>query len=114
MTDHTYTTSKVAATCTKNGYTEHTCVHCNYSYITDLTPLVPHDYREKVTAPTCTTRGFSTFTCADCGTAYISDYTDAKGHEWDNGHIVTNSTCSGEGVMEYNRFFHRCGLYIVT
>ena len=102
MTDHTYTTSKVAATCTKNGYTEHTCVHCNYSYITDLTPLVPHDYREKVTAPTCTTRGFSTFTCADCGTAYISDYTDAKGHEWDNGHIVTNSTCSGEGVMEYN------------
>ena len=102
MTDHSYTTNTVAATCTMNGYTEHTCIGCGYRYITDLTPLAKHDYREKVIAPGCTTKGFTTYTCAECGDVYISNYTDPTGHEWDNGTIVTNSTCSGEGVMEYD------------
>ena len=101
MTDHSYTTNTVAATCTMNGYTEHTCISCGYRYITDLTPLAKHDYREKVTAPGCTTKGFTTYTCSECGDVYISDYTDPTGHEWDNGHTVTNSTCESEGVMEY-------------
>lgn len=101
MVNHRYQNNIVAAACTTNGYTEHACVDCGYKYVTDLTPLARHDYREKVTAPGCTTRGFTTYTCADCGTAYISDYTNPTGHEWDNGRVVTNSTCSGEGVMEY-------------
>lgn len=102
MTDHTYTTNIVAATCTMNGYTEHICIDCGYKYITDLTPLAKHDYREKITASTCTTRGFTTYTCVVCGDTYISDYTEPLGHDWDDGHTVTNSTCESEGVIEYD------------
>lgn len=102
MTDHHYQTSVVAATCTMNGYTEHKCIDCGYKYITDLTPLAKHDYREKVTVPTCTTRGFTTYSCANCNDIYISDYTDATGHEWDNGTVITSSTCDSEGVKEFH------------
>ncbi|MDO5396880.1 MAG: S-layer homology domain-containing protein [bacterium] len=102
MTDHKYQTAVIPATCTMNGYTEHKCIDCGYKYITDLTPLAKHDYREKVTARTCTTRGFTTYSCANCDDIYISDYTEPTGHEWDNGHTVTNSTCESEGVKEYN------------
>lgn len=101
-TSHSYTSTTVAATCTMNGYTEHTCIDCGHRYITDLTPLAKHDYREKVTAPTCTTKGFATYTCADCGDVYIADYTEPTGHEWDTGRTVTSSTCESEGVMEYH------------
>lgn len=102
MTGHSYETNIVAATCTKNGYTEHICIDCGYKYITDLTALAKHDYREKTTVPTCTTRGFTTYSCANCDDIYISDYTEPTGHEWDNGHTITNSTCDSEGVIEYH------------
>ena len=36
-----------------------------------------------------------------CGLNYVSDYTEPTGHNWDEGHIVTNSTCESEGVIEY-------------
>lgn len=42
------------------------------------------------------------YTCKDCSDSYISDYTDPTGHEWDNGTVVTNSTCESEGVKEYH------------
>ena len=29
-------------------------------------------------------------------------YKDALGHSWDKGHNVTDATCDGEGVIEYN------------
>ena len=102
ITNHKYQTSIVPATCTMNGYTEHKCIDCGYKYITDLTPLAKHDYREKVTAPTCKVKGYTTYTCNNCGDIYISDYTEPTGHEWDEGHIITNSTCENEGVMEYD------------
>ena len=37
-----------------------------------------------------------------CGLNYVSDYTEPTGHDWDEGHTVTNSTCDAEGVIEFN------------
>lgn len=102
ITTHKFTEKQVLATCTVNGYTEHTCIDCGYKYITDLTPLAKHDYNAKVTKPTCKTKGFTTYTCKNCDDTYISDYTEPTGHDWDNGHTVTNSTCESEGVIEYD------------
>lgn len=102
MTGHRYQTKDIAATCTKNGCTEHICIDCGYKYITDLTPLARHNYRTSVTAPTCKGKGFTTYTCAACNDVYISDYTEPKGHRWDNGHTVTSSTCESEGVKEFH------------
>ena len=36
-------------------------------------------------------------------------YTDSLGHSWDKGTLVTNATCTGEGVMEYR--CTRCGYH---
>ena len=39
----------------------------------------------------------------------MTDYTDALGHSWDEGTLVTNATCTGEGMMEYR--CTRCGYH---
>lgn len=39
----------------------------------------------------------------------LLSYTDALGHSWDEGTLVTNATCTGEGVMEYR--CTRCGYH---
>ena len=100
--DHDYEKHIVTATCTKAGYTEYKCKNCGHSYITDITGLAAHSYASEVTEPTCTAKGFTTHTCTVCGDTYISDYTEPTGHDWDEGHTVTVSTCDGEGVIEYH------------
>lgn len=45
--------------------------------------------------------------CDGCGSAIATDYTEPLGHSWDKGTLVTNATCTGEGVMEYHCV--RCG-----
>ena len=37
-----------------------------------------------------------------CGLSYVSDYIDPTGHNWDEGHSVTSSTCTADGVIEYH------------
>lgn len=99
---HHYHTKTVNPTCQSVGYTEHTCEVCGDTYITDIQPLVSHAFERITKAPTCIDKGYTTSTCAVCGLTYVSDYTDATGHDWDEGHTVTNSTCEGEGVIEYH------------
>ena len=57
--------------------------------------------RMQVILLTCVDQGYTTSTCTMCGYNYVSDYTEATGHTWDEGTTVTNSTCDGEGVIEY-------------
>ena len=99
---HHYHTKTVNPTCQSVGYAEHTCEICGDTYITDIQPIVSHAFERITKVPTCTDKGYTTSTCAVCGLSYVSDYTDATGHEWDEGHTVTNSTCEGEGVIEYH------------
>ena len=99
---HHYHTKTINPTCQSVGYTEHTCEVCGDTYITDIQPLVSHAFERITKVPTCTDKGYTTSTCAVCGFSYVSDYTDATGHDWDEGHTVTNSTCEGEGVIEYH------------
>ena len=33
---------------------------------------------------------------------FRSDYTEPTGHDWDEGHTITSSSCTSEGVIEYN------------
>ena len=102
MGAHHYHTKNVNPTCQSVGYTEHTCEVCGDTYITDIVPIVSHAFERITKVPTCTDKGYTTSTCAVCGLTYVSDYTDATGHDWDEGHTVTNSTCEGEGVIEYH------------
>ena len=99
--DHVYKTVKHNATCQSVGYTEHICEICGDNYITNMTPLVSHSYLRITKHPTCIDQGYTTSTCTMCGYNYVSDYTEPTGHSWDEGRTVTNSTCDGEGVIEY-------------
>ena len=67
-----------------------------------MTPIISHAYERITKEPTCTDKGYTTSTCTMCGLNYVSDYTEPTGHDWDEGHSVTNSTCESEGVIEYH------------
>ena len=99
--EHKYKTEKVQPTCRNMGYTNHICEICGNSYITDMTPIISHAYERIIKEPTCTDKGYTTSTCTMCGLNYVSNYTEPTGHDWDEGHTVTNSTCESEGVIEY-------------
>lgn len=101
-TEHSYTGHTHAATCRDMGYTEYICDVCGDKYTTDLTPMIPHNFESVTKEAGCVDKGYTTNTCTMCGISYVSDYTEPKGHSWDEGHTVTNSTCEGEGVMEYH------------
>ena len=100
--EHKYKTEKVQPTCRMTGYTNHTCEICGNSYITDMTPIISHSYERITKEPTCTNKGYTTSTCTMCGQTFVSDYTEPTGHDWDEGHTITSSSCTSEGVIEYN------------
>ena len=102
LASHSYKTVKHNPTCRMTGYTEHICEVCGDNYITDITPIISHAYEHITKDPTCTEKGYTTHTCTMCDYHYVSDYTEPLGHKWDEGHTVTNSTCDGEGVIEYH------------
>ncbi len=99
--EHKYKTENVQPTCRNVGYTNHICEICGNSYITDMTPIISHAYERIIKEPTCTDKGYTTSTCTMCGLNYVSNYTEPTGHDWYEGHTVTNSTCESEGVIEY-------------
>ncbi|NDO19863.1 hypothetical protein FMM68_09370 [Lachnospiraceae bacterium MD329] len=68
----------------------------------NITPLISHAFERITKKPTCSDKGYTTSTCTMCGLNYVSDYTEPTGHNWDEGHAVTSSTCTAEGVIEYH------------
>ena len=65
---HSYTSTKVAATCTKGGYTLHKC-SCGKSYTDNETAALGHSWGDwtVVTQPTTQQEGKQTRTCSRCG-----------------------------------------------
>ena len=107
--EHSYEVYTVAATCTSPGYTVRECSVCGDRHIEDITPAIPHDYKAHVIEATCDAGGKTIHRCDGCGSSFVTDYTDSLGHSWDKGTLVTNATCTGEGVMEYRCI--RCGYH---
>ena len=65
---HSYTSTKVAATCTNKGYTLHKC-SCGKSYTDSETAALGHSWGDwtVVTQPTTQQEGKQTRTCSRCG-----------------------------------------------
>lgn len=102
LASHKYKSVTHNPTCRITGHTEHICEVCGDSYITNITPIISHAYEHITKEPTCTDKGYTTHTCTMCDYHYISDYTDPSGHSWDEGHNVTSSTCTADGVIEHH------------
>lgn len=107
--EHTYTTYPVAATCTNPGYTVRECEVCGNRHIEDITSALAHNYQAHTTPATCESGGHTLHLCHGCGSSFITDYTSPLGHSWDEGTLITDATCTGEGVMEYRCV--RCGYH---
>ncbi len=107
--EHTYITYKVSATCTSPGYTVRECEVCGERHIEDITPALSHEYESTVIPAACETGGRTIHRCGGCGSSFVTDYTDPLGHSWDDGTLVTDATCTGEGVLEYR--CTRCGYH---
>ncbi len=107
--EHSYEVYTVTATCTSPGYTVRECSVCGDRHIEDITSVLPHNYESHVISATCENGGKTIHRCDGCGSSFVTDYTDALGHSWDKGTLVTNATCTGEGVMEYR--CTRCGYH---
>lgn len=72
---HDYTQTVTPPTCTAGGYTTHTCVRGDSTYVDSQTSPLGHSYTTTVVAATTTSQGYTVYTCTRCGVNYVSDYT---------------------------------------
>ena len=97
---HDYIAAITPPTCTKGGYTTHTCSRCKDAYVTDEVAALGHDYQAVVTAPTCTKGGYTTHTCSHCKDAYVTDEVAALGHDYHRADVVPPN-CTEQGYTPY-------------
>lgn len=71
---HSYTDTVVAATCSTQGYTRHTC-SCGHSYDDNHTAADPntHSYVQHVRQTTCSLEGVTYYVCSECGSSYMDE-----------------------------------------
>ncbi len=110
---------KKDCTCTENGYEKYRCSVCEkektqvwyatghsfgYDNVCDECgyeiTIHEHDYTAVVTRPGCVTMGYTTYTCS-CGHTYVDNYIEPSGHKWDGGTVITEKTCTENGLLEY-------------
>lgn len=100
---HTFTTNRVAPTCTDAGYVEYTCPACGYStrYTEDpATGAHVFGGYEVITEPTCTSEGLEKRTCTVCGQTEEVTLSPAD-------HVFGDY--SGYGEMRHSRSCTVCG-----
>lgn len=85
--------------CSLEGFTEHVCLDCGYTYKSNIKAPTGHKLTSVVTAPTCTEQGFTSYTCSVCDYAYTSNITAPTGHTFTSK--ITPQTCTEEGYTTY-------------
>lgn len=110
--EHSFTQHSEKATCVRPGFTILECSNCGEKHVTGITDALPHNYKEHRSEATCLAGGHINHVCDGCGSSFITDYKDALGHKFDKGTKVTGSTCTGEGVTQYECV--RCGYKYIS
>ncbi|MBQ6165743.1 MAG: leucine-rich repeat protein, partial [Clostridia bacterium] len=107
-------------TCVESGYSEYTCDLCGETYRTDITaPTGIHLFNDPVPCPEAVKREADCFnsaeyyfSCVNCGLILKDDsetftYGDPLGHDWDQGVITREPTCTAAGQKRIS--CQRCG-----
>ena len=98
---HTLKDTKVAATCISNGYVEHTCTDCGYSYRDTMTEINPKNHSKltqiSVTKPSCE-MGYTTYLCEGCRDEVVKEYKDPV-HPFGEWQLV-DVICTDGGIWE--------------
>ncbi len=110
MLEHVYDDGVVTKepTCTEDGVKTFTCTDCPDFY-TQVLPALGHVPGEAVeenrVAPGCTTEGgYDTAVyCSRCGAELSREHhtLDATGHDYNEGAVTTQPTCTEEGVKTF-------------
>ena len=95
----------IEPTCTKQGYTVHTCVICGESFVDSYTDVIKHtpsaSVIENESAATCTKDGSYDIIirCAVCKTVLLTEKktVSAFGHDWSEWSVTTPATVDNEG-----------------
>jgi len=137
---HNYNSVVTEPTCTKKGYTTHTCTRCGESYVDGETEILSHNmadatctepttctgcgytegeplghnYNSVVTEPTCTKKGYTTHTCTRCGESYVDGETNILPHDMADATCTEPSTCAGCGYIEGSALGHNYSKYETT
>ena len=81
---------------------------CKITVTEKTAPYIPHEHSytlSEVKQATCIADGLETYTCS-CGDSYTKT-NKATGHNWDEGKITTEPTCTTEGVKTFT--CNNCG-----
>ena len=106
VTDHSYTSSTVSASCTSGGYIRHTCSKCGTSYTDSYTSSLGHSYYTySSSSASCTSSGYTTYRCSRCGDTYSVTTGSATGHDYKS--TVTKATCTTGGYTTHT--CSKCG-----
>ncbi len=99
-TGHNYESVITDPTCTEQGYTTHTCVTCDDSYVDTYTEPLGHEWNEGevVDDATCTEEGHLAQTCNRCGETRTT-VINATGHTEVIDEAVA-PTCTETGLTE--------------
>ncbi len=97
---HSYADSVTAPTCTKGGYTTHTCSACGHSYTDTATDSLGHSYGDWKTEKqaTCSAAGLKYKECSRC-----EDRTEEKIPVTDHSYVLsdTEPTCTEKGFTTH-------------
>ena len=102
----------IAPTETKEGFRYYQCKQCREQKVEtiDKLPHTEHDYDGVYYEPTCTEDGYWEFTCSICGGSYTESVPGTKlGHDWDDGTVEEEPTCTKAGKRIYvcrNNYTH--------
>ena len=99
--EHIYIDTVTAPTCTKKGYTTHTCA-CGDSYVDSYIDALGHNYGawKQTKAPTCTAKGSESRICTRCNVSETRDIA-SLGHDLKH-HEAKAATCTKKGWAAYD------------
>lgn len=91
-----------AATIYEKGVKTFTCTVCGETRTEEIPLLEKTWHKGETVAPTCTEQGYTVYICDQDETLTEKrDYTAALGHDWNEGEVTTEPTCTTAGVKTF-------------
>ena len=104
--EHDYEPIVTDPTCTKQGYTTHTCTHCKHSYKDTYIDALGHKENiDEAVEPTCTTAGLTAGKhCSVCGEVLqAQNEIPALGHDFSKEWTIDKeATCTEKGSKSHH------------